>query len=58
MYPMLKKLTLLLGSLAIMSTAPAYADALDPTNTLYMDLPYGRVTIKMLPDVAPKNADA
>ena len=28
---------------------------LDPENTLYMDLEYGRVVIKMLPDIAPKH---
>ncbi|MGZ9097265.1 MAG: peptidylprolyl isomerase [Micavibrio sp.] len=35
----------------------ARADALDPENTLYMDLPYGRVVIKMMPDVAPKHVE-
>jgi peptidylprolyl isomerase len=35
---------------------PAFAQGpkLDPENTLYMDLKYGRVVIQMLPDVAPK----
>jgi cyclophilin family peptidyl-prolyl cis-trans isomerase len=28
--------------------------ALDPQNTLYMDLKYGRVVIEMFPDLAPK----
>ncbi len=55
---MLKKLTLLIGSLAIMSTAPiANAQALDPENTIQMDLPYGRVVLKLLPDVAPKHVE-
>lgn len=56
---MLKMLTLLIGSLAIMTTASTAraADALDPENTLYIDLAYGRVTIKMLPDVAPKHVE-
>lgn len=55
---MLKTLALLIGSLAIMSTSSmARADALDPENTLYMDLPYGRVVIKMMPDVAPKHVE-
>jgi peptidylprolyl isomerase len=57
---MLKTLTLLIGSLAIMTTAAntsRAADTLDPQNTLYLDLPYGRVTIKMLPDVAPKHVE-
>ena len=50
---MLKKLSLVLGSLAIMTTTPALADS----NTLLMDLPHGRVTIQMLPDVAPKHVE-
>lgn len=55
---MLKTLALLIGSLAIMSTSSmARADALDPENTLYLDLPYGRVVIKMMPDVAPKHVE-
>lgn len=54
---MLKKFTLLLGSLAIMTTAPAFATENMPENTLLMDLPYGRVTIQMLPDVAPKHVE-
>lgn len=54
---MLKKFTLLLGSLAIMTTAPAFAAEGTPENTLLMDLPYGRVTIQMLPDVAPKHVE-
>jgi len=29
------------------------AAALDPENTIYLDLTYGRVTIELLPDVAP-----
>ena len=31
--------------------------ALDPENTLYMDLKYGRVVIQMLPDLAPKTVE-
>jgi peptidylprolyl isomerase len=31
------------------------ARALDPQNTLYMDLPYGRVVIELRPDLAPKH---
>ena len=55
---MLKKLTLLIGSLAIMSTASAAnAQALDPENTIQMDLAYGRVIIKLLPEVAPKHVE-
>jgi peptidylprolyl isomerase len=54
---MLKKFTLLLGSLAIMTTAPAFAADATPENTLLMDLPHGRVTIQLLPDVAPKHVE-
>ena len=31
------------------------ARAADPENTLYMDLPYGRVVIELRPDLAPKH---
>ncbi|MFA5591765.1 MAG: peptidylprolyl isomerase [Micavibrio sp.] len=34
-------------------TAPANAAPLDPQNTLYLDLKDGRVTIKLMPDIAP-----
>jgi len=38
---------------------PSRADDLkiDPENTIYLDLSYGRVTIKLMPDVAPKHVD-
>lgn len=38
----------------------AAADAapkLDPENTIYMDLKYGRVVIQLLPDLAPKTVE-
>jgi len=55
---MLKTLTLLAGSLAIMTASSmAHANASDPENTLQMDLPFGRVVIQMLPDVAPKHVE-
>jgi len=31
------------------------AQAADPENTLYLDLPWGRVVIEMRPDLAPKH---
>jgi peptidylprolyl isomerase len=39
------------------ANGPAFAQspALDPENTLYMDLKYGQVVIRLLPDVAPKH---
>jgi peptidylprolyl isomerase len=33
------------------------AMAADPENTIYLDLPYGRVVIEMRPDLAPKTCD-
>ncbi len=45
-------LTLFLGALP-MSEASATAPALDPENTLYLDLPAGRVVIQLRPDLAP-----
>jgi peptidylprolyl isomerase len=55
---MLKTLALLIGSLAIMTTsAPSNAAALDPENTINLDLAYGRVVIKLMPDVAPKHVE-
>jgi len=35
--------------------APAYAQASDPQNTLFMETPHGRVTIRLRPDLAPKH---
>lgn len=49
---MIRTLTLILGSLLAMTTA---ATAADPENTLYLDLKDGRVTIELLPDVAPNH---
>lgn len=38
-----------------MSTAATKSFAADPENTIYMDLPAGRVTIELLPNLAPKH---
>ena len=46
-------LTLITGLILIMTTTPA--DALDPENTLYMDLKDGRVVIQLRPDLAPQH---
>ena len=35
-------------------TARAQTPELDPENTIYMDIKYGRVVIQMFPDIAPK----
>lgn len=51
---------LLLGSLLMMTAATsAQADdlKLDPENTINLDLTYGRVVIKLMPDVAPKHVE-
>ena len=51
----------LLGLLAAFLVAlplafsPAHAQSLDPENTLYLDLTYGRVVIRLRPDLAPKH---
>ncbi|MCE7997914.1 MAG: peptidylprolyl isomerase [Rhodobiaceae bacterium] len=44
-----------LAALAMMLGLSAPAVALDPENTLYLDLKDGRVVIELLPDVAPKH---
>ncbi len=49
---MIKKIFNLLIGLILISTT---AKAIDPENTLYLDLDYGRVVIEMLPNVAPKH---
>ena len=35
----------------------AQAQALDPENTIYMDLEFGRVVIQLLPDLAPNHVE-
>ena len=47
--------TLIASSLALATAAPAFAQAPDLENMLYLDLKQGRVEIKMLPEVAPKH---
>src|ERR1044072_4077656 len=55
---MFKKSLILLWRLSIMAIismgAAGAADKADPENTLYLDLKDGRVTIQLLPDIAPK----
>jgi peptidylprolyl isomerase len=38
-----------------LTAAPAAAQGTDPENTIYMDVPAGRVVIELLPDVAPQH---
>ncbi len=56
---MLKTFALLLGSLLIMTATTTTTNAadIDPENTLYLDLKDGRVTIKLMPDIAPKHVE-
>ena len=46
--------TLLASTVALAAATPAFAQKIDPENTLYMDLKYGRVVIRLLPQLAPK----
>ena len=41
----------------LMSESAQAEPKLDPENTLYMDLKYGRVVIQMFPDTAPKTVE-
>lgn len=53
---MLKTLTLILGSIFLMTTATTAAE-LDPQNTLNIHLKDGVVVIKLMPDIAPKHVE-
>lgn len=46
-------LAALLGVLPMAASATDTKQVLDPANTLYLDLPSGRVVIQMRPDLAP-----
>ena len=50
--------TLMLAGVSLTAAAvaadKAHAQKLDPNNTIYMDLKYGRVVIELFPDLAPK----
>ncbi|MDE1900516.1 MAG: peptidylprolyl isomerase [Alphaproteobacteria bacterium] len=50
---MFRLLALLMTLATGVFSMPADAAALDPENTLYLDLPAGRVVIEMRPDLAP-----
>jgi peptidylprolyl isomerase len=52
----LRTLVLFFALLAgLLPVSVSAAPALDPENTLYLDLPSGRVVIQMLPDIAPRH---
>jgi peptidylprolyl isomerase len=52
---MLQKLLAAIVALFVLMPAMAASETLDPENTLYMDLPAGRVVIKLRPDLAPNH---
>ena len=47
----------LVVTLVLAAAVPAAAADLDPQNTVFMDLTYGRVVIKLRPDLAPKHVE-
>jgi cyclophilin family peptidyl-prolyl cis-trans isomerase len=51
--------TIAVTGIAMSDETPANAQtpALDPENTILLDIPAGRVTIQLLPDVAPKHVE-
>lgn len=53
MMKILKSLVLALAAVLLVAVQPA--KAADPENTLFMDLPWGRVVIEMRPDLAPQH---
>lgn len=46
--------TLMIGQKDMAKPAAAQQPKLDPENTIYLDLKYGRVVIEMFPDIAPQ----
>ena len=49
--------TMMIGALMSETASGQTGPALDPQNTLYMDLKDGRVVIQLLPDLAPKHVE-
>ncbi|WP_448952378.1 peptidylprolyl isomerase [Labrys neptuniae] len=54
---MLRFLSALAVMIGLFAAAPAGAAQLDPANTVYLDTQYGRATIKLRPDLAPKHVE-
>lgn len=54
---MFKKSLILAWSLLIMTATTSGALAADPENTIYLDTADGRVTIELLPDLAPQHVE-
>ena len=44
-------------ALRAQDVAPSPPPALDPQNTIYLDIPSGRVVIRLRPDLAPKHVE-
>jgi peptidylprolyl isomerase len=62
----MQRRTLMAATAALCLAAPIFsaiaeesvpAPKLDPNNTVYLDLPYGRVVIRLRPDLAPKHVE-
>ncbi len=49
--------TFMIGQTSMNSPASAQQPKLDPENTIYMDIKYGRVVIEMFPDIAPQHVE-
>jgi peptidylprolyl isomerase len=52
---MIARLAAAAAALLLALSAAAFAQDLDPQNTVYMDIPAGRVVIKLRPDLAPNH---
>ena len=52
---MIRSLAAFVATLLVVLPLTARAADLDPKNTLYMDIPAGRVIIKLRPDLAPNH---
>jgi cyclophilin family peptidyl-prolyl cis-trans isomerase len=53
----MKKLVIALSALLLSTGVSLAQAALDPQNTIYLDLKDGRVVIKLRPDLAPKHVE-
>ena len=52
---MIRSLAAVVAALLVVLPLMAHAADLDPKNTLYMDVPAGRVVIRLRPDLAPNH---
>ncbi len=51
----MRRRTLLIGSLALTTTANSLSEAAEPENLLVIELASGKVVIEMMPDLAPQH---